>query len=65
MIRPLRDVVREHIIQALVESHWRTQIAADLLGISQRHIYNKIREYELDLDELRRQSSIHFPRKHF
>ena len=64
-IRPLRELVREHIIRALEASHWRVQIAAGMLGITDRHVYNKIREYNIDLSQMRRQSKLHFPRKHF
>lgn len=59
-IRPLRELVREAIIDALRISHGRTQIAADRLGITQRHIYNKVREYKINLAEFRTQSRIHF-----
>lgn len=61
-IRPLRDVVREHIIMALRVSHWRTGVAAKLLGITQRHVYNKVKEYQLDLYEIRRQQNLQFGR---
>ena len=61
-IRPLREVVKEHIILALRVSHWRPSIAAKLLGITQRHVYNKVHEYELDLYEIRRQQNLQFGR---
>jgi len=59
-IRPLRELVREAIIEALKASHGRTQIAAVRLGITQRHIYNKVREYKIDLADFRTQKHITF-----
>jgi DNA-binding NtrC family response regulator len=64
-IRPLADVTEKHIRAALHVSHYHTGTAARWLGMSQRHLYNKIREYKIDLAFCRAQLKLNFPRKHF
>lgn len=44
----LKDLERNAIIEALDSSAGHRQKAADLLGISVRSLYSKLREYELD-----------------
>jgi two-component system response regulator AtoC len=43
----LADVERRTIGRALIASGWNRTRAAELLGISRRHLFDKIREYDL------------------
>lgn len=53
VIRPLRQVIEELVTNALIENYWDTQRAAEQLGITQRTIYNKMREYGLTRETIR------------
>ncbi len=49
-IRRLADVEREHIVEVLRGCHGKVSDAAQALGIGRSTLYNKIAEYEIDID---------------
>ena len=53
VIRPLREVVRELVIEALVHTYGNKQETAVLLGITTRTVENKMREYGISLEQVR------------
>ncbi len=54
-VRPLREVVREaeigHIRSALVATGGHRSQTAELLGISRKVLWEKLRDFEIDADE--------------
>jgi DNA-binding NtrC family response regulator len=44
----LQDLERRRIIEVLEQTHWHRGRAADILGISVRTLYRKIKAYDLD-----------------
>jgi DNA-binding NtrC family response regulator len=44
----LQDLERRRIIEVLEQTHWHRGKAADILGISVRTLYRKIKAYDLD-----------------
>jgi transcriptional regulator with PAS, ATPase and Fis domain len=44
---PLQDVEREMIVRALAAAQNNRKLAADLLGISRRALYNKLRKHDI------------------
>jgi len=46
-IKPLEEMERELILKALQKTNWSKRKAAKLLGISERTLYRKINEYQL------------------
>lgn len=56
-LRPLREVLRgheiEHIRRALVESGGHRTQTADILGISRKVLWEKIRDFEIEVPERR------------
>ena len=47
--KKLADIEREHIINAIIESKGNKRKAAKVLGISESTIYNKIKQYNINL----------------
>lgn len=47
----LAGLERQKIFEALEKTHWHRSRAAELLGISRRTLYNKLRQYELSRQE--------------
>lgn len=52
-IRPLREVVRELVIEALVHTYGNKKETAILLGITTRTVENKMRQYGISLEQVR------------
>ena len=54
-VRPLRDVMREaeaeHIRSALVSTGGHRSQTAELLGISRKVLWEKLRDFGIDADE--------------
>ncbi|MEM9176866.1 MAG: helix-turn-helix domain-containing protein [Myxococcota bacterium] len=54
-VRPLRDVLREaeidHIRAALVATGGHRSQTAELLGISRKVLWEKLRDFDIDADE--------------
>ena len=44
----LEDMEKRNIIRALQQSHNRRKIAAQMLGISERTLYRKIKDYGIE-----------------
>jgi DNA-binding NtrC family response regulator len=44
-LRPLADIEREHILRVVRATTGRRSQAAQILGISERNLYRKLREY--------------------
>ena len=48
---PMKEVEKRSIIQALEHSHGKRKKAAEKLGISERTLYRKIKEFNIDTDK--------------
>jgi transcriptional regulator with PAS, ATPase and Fis domain len=59
-LRPLREVVREHEVEhirrALVETGGHRTQTADILGISRKVLWEKIRDFKIEVPERRGRS---------
>ncbi|OQY21212.1 MAG: hypothetical protein B6I37_09085 [Desulfobacteraceae bacterium 4572_35.2] len=49
LVRPLKDMERDLLIQALEQSEGNIVQASQMLGISRNTIYRKIKEFDLDI----------------
>jgi DNA-binding NtrC family response regulator len=50
ILRPLRDVEKDHIEKVLKHYHWNQSQTATVLGIDRKTLRNKIREFGLQKD---------------
>jgi len=53
-IKPLREVVKDLVWEALIETYGNKKQSAALLGVTTRTIENKMREYGITLEQVRR-----------